>query len=110
VGARSRSFARKPDSFYDLVESLCPAPRYADLFSRYRHNERWDCHGDEAPPLDHYDAADDFAKSLEVGYAHIRERAAAGGLGWTPEPQSPGNGNEDDGGIPAFLDRRRPPP
>ena len=22
-----------------LVESLCPAPRYADLFSRYRHNE-----------------------------------------------------------------------
>jgi N6-adenosine-specific RNA methylase IME4 len=39
----------KPREFYDLVESLCPAPRYADLFSRYRHNERWDCHGDEAP-------------------------------------------------------------
>jgi ParB family chromosome partitioning protein len=39
----------KPKQFYDLVESLCPAPRYADLFSRYRHNERWDCHGDEAP-------------------------------------------------------------
>jgi N6-adenosine-specific RNA methylase IME4 len=41
----------KPREFYDLVESLSPAPRYADLFSRYRHNERWDCHGDEAPPL-----------------------------------------------------------
>jgi N6-adenosine-specific RNA methylase IME4 len=41
---------RKPFEFYDLVESLCPAPRYADLFSRYRHNEKWDCHGDEAPP------------------------------------------------------------
>jgi N6-adenosine-specific RNA methylase IME4 len=42
----------KPREFYDLVESLCPAPRYADLFSRYRHNERWDCHGDEAPAYD----------------------------------------------------------
>jgi N6-adenosine-specific RNA methylase IME4 len=41
----------KPREFYDLVESLCPAPRYADLFSRYRHNERWDCHGDEAEAL-----------------------------------------------------------
>jgi N6-adenosine-specific RNA methylase IME4 len=40
----------KPVEFYDLVESLCPAPRYADLFSRYRHNDKWDCHGDEAPP------------------------------------------------------------
>jgi N6-adenosine-specific RNA methylase IME4 len=40
----------KPPEFYDLVESLCPAPRYADLFSRYRHNDKWDCHGDEAPP------------------------------------------------------------
>lgn len=38
-----------PVEFYDLVESLCPAPRYADLFSRYQHNERWDCHGDQAP-------------------------------------------------------------
>jgi N6-adenosine-specific RNA methylase IME4 len=41
--------SRKPPEFYDLVESLCPAPRYADLFSRYRHNDKWDCHGDEAP-------------------------------------------------------------
>jgi N6-adenosine-specific RNA methylase IME4 len=41
----------KPVEFYDLVESLCPAPRYADLFARYRHNEKWDCHGDEAPKL-----------------------------------------------------------
>jgi hypothetical protein len=39
----------KPIEFYDLVESLCPAPRYADIFSRYRHNDKWDCHGDEAP-------------------------------------------------------------
>jgi N6-adenosine-specific RNA methylase IME4 len=44
-----RGHSEKPPQFYDLIESLCPAPRYCDLFSRYRHNEKWDCHGDEAP-------------------------------------------------------------
>jgi N6-adenosine-specific RNA methylase IME4 len=44
-----RGHSVKPREFYDLVELLCPAPRYADLFSRYRHNDKWDCHGDEAP-------------------------------------------------------------
>ena len=43
--APARGHSQKPVEFYDLVESLCPAPRYADLFSRYRHNERWDTHG-----------------------------------------------------------------
>jgi N6-adenosine-specific RNA methylase IME4 len=43
-----RGHSEKPKEFYDLVERLCPAPRYADLFSRYRHNERWDCHGTPA--------------------------------------------------------------
>jgi N6-adenosine-specific RNA methylase IME4 len=47
--APARGHSVKPVEFYDLVESLCPAPRYAYLFSRYRHNEKWDCHGDEAP-------------------------------------------------------------
>jgi hypothetical protein len=65
----------------ELVESLCPAPRYADLFSRYRHNDKWDCYGDEAPP---YDAAADFAGSLDDCYAAVRERVAAGGKGWEP--------------------------
>jgi N6-adenosine-specific RNA methylase IME4 len=45
-----RAHSQKPVEFYDLVERLCPAPRYAYLFSRYCHNEKWDCHGDEAPP------------------------------------------------------------
>ena len=40
---------KKPIEFYNLVEAHCPAPRYAYLFSRYRHNVKWDCHGDEAP-------------------------------------------------------------
>jgi len=46
---RKNAHSAKPVEFYDFVEKLCPAPRYADLFSRYRHNDRWDCHGDEAP-------------------------------------------------------------
>ena len=37
----------KPPSSTILSKSLCPAPRYADLFSRYQHNDKWDCHGDE---------------------------------------------------------------
>jgi N6-adenosine-specific RNA methylase IME4 len=48
--APARGHSVKPSEFYDLVESLCPAPRYADLFSRYQHNDKWDCHGDESPP------------------------------------------------------------
>jgi N6-adenosine-specific RNA methylase IME4 len=44
-----RAHSQKPVEFYNFVEKLCPAPRYAELYSRYRHNERWDCHGDEAP-------------------------------------------------------------
>lgn len=49
------AYSQKPVEFYDLVVSLCPGPRYADLFSRYRHNEKWDCHGDEAPSADGLD-------------------------------------------------------
>lgn len=32
-----------------------------------------------------YDPQDDFAKSLDVGYAAIRDRVAAGGPGWEPK-------------------------
>lgn len=42
-----REHSRKPDEeFLPFVERLCPAPRYAYLFSRTE-RERWDCHGDE---------------------------------------------------------------
>jgi N6-adenosine-specific RNA methylase IME4 len=47
-----REHSQKPVEFYDYVEELCPAPRYGYLFSRYQHNESWDCHGDEAPSND----------------------------------------------------------
>ena len=36
----------KPPEFYDRVEKLCPAPRYAELFAR-QPRARWDGHGDE---------------------------------------------------------------
>jgi ParB/RepB/Spo0J family partition protein len=39
----------KPIEAYSFFERLIPAPRYADLFARYQHNDKWDCHGDEAP-------------------------------------------------------------
>ena len=67
-----RGHSVKPREFYDLVESLCPAPRYADLFSRYRHNERWDPHGDEAPP-----AAPPVDDGLDIP-ANLRRTPAGG--------------------------------
>ena len=41
-----REHSQKPDEFYAFVESLCPAPRYAELFSR-QERPNWDGHGDE---------------------------------------------------------------
>ena len=42
-----RAHSQKPEPFYELVERLCPAPRYAGLFSRDS-RPGWDMHGDEA--------------------------------------------------------------
>ncbi len=42
-----RAHSQKPDEFYELVEKLCPAPRYAELFAR-QSRPNWDGHGDEA--------------------------------------------------------------
>ena len=46
---RKGAHSAKPIEAYDWLESLVPAARCFDLFSRHRHNERWDCHGFEAP-------------------------------------------------------------
>jgi N6-adenosine-specific RNA methylase IME4 len=46
-----RAHSQKPEEFYAFVESLCPAPRYAELFSRSA-REGWDAHGDEVVPKD----------------------------------------------------------
>ena len=42
-----RAHSQKPEEFYALVERLCPAPRYAELFQRTS-RPGWDGHGDEA--------------------------------------------------------------
>lgn len=42
-----RKNSQKPEEFYAFVESLCPAPSYAELFSRQK-RPGWDGHGDES--------------------------------------------------------------
>ena len=46
---RKAAHSAKPIEAYSWFESLFPASRYFDLFSRYRHNDKWDCWGAEAP-------------------------------------------------------------
>jgi N6-adenosine-specific RNA methylase IME4 len=48
LSAPVRAHSEKPDEFYALVERLCPAPRYCELFSR-RARPNWDGHGFEHP-------------------------------------------------------------
>jgi N6-adenosine-specific RNA methylase IME4 len=45
--APRRENSRKPEEFYAMVENLCPAPIYADMFSRGGRSPIWDCHGDQ---------------------------------------------------------------
>jgi N6-adenosine-specific RNA methylase IME4/ParB-like chromosome segregation protein Spo0J len=44
--AAPRAHSQKPEEFYELVEKLCPAPRYAELFSR-QERDGWDGHGND---------------------------------------------------------------
>jgi N6-adenosine-specific RNA methylase IME4 len=46
LGAPAGAHSAKPDAFYEMVEALCPAPRYAELFQRTP-RPNWDGHGDE---------------------------------------------------------------
>jgi len=49
ITAPAGAHSAKPERFYELVESLCPAPRYASLFHRGATRPLWDGHGDEIP-------------------------------------------------------------
>lgn len=42
-----RENSRKPDEFYADFETVFPATRYAEIFSRGGRSENWDCHGDQ---------------------------------------------------------------
>ena len=55
---QKNAHSAKPVEAYTYFESLYLAGRYFDLFSRYQHNERWECHGDEAPSADVGDGLD----------------------------------------------------
>jgi len=47
---KRREHSRKPETFYALVESLCPGSK-VELFQRYP-RDGWDGHGDEVPRAD----------------------------------------------------------
>ena len=46
--APMRAHSQKPEAFYALVESLCPAPAYLELFAR-KARPGWTAWGAEAP-------------------------------------------------------------
>jgi N6-adenosine-specific RNA methylase IME4 len=39
-----RVHSKKPEEFYDLVESLCPQPKKLEMFARSR-REGWEAYG-----------------------------------------------------------------
>ena len=83
--APRRQHSRKPDGIHERIERLVVGP-YLELFARQR-RPNWVCWGNEVDKFKPYDAQDDFAKSLEVGYDHIRDRVANGGKrGFMDEP------------------------
>jgi hypothetical protein len=45
--------------------------------------------GNEIAEIAPYDAEDDFAKSINVGYEAVRERRASSGLTWTTKARAP---------------------
>lgn len=79
--APRREHSRKPDGIHQRVERLVAGP-YLELFARET-KPGWDCWGNETTKFNKpYDAQDDLAKSIEVGFDAIRERVAGGGQGW----------------------------
>jgi N6-adenosine-specific RNA methylase IME4 len=95
--APRRAHSEKPDEFYSLVESLCPAPRYAYLWSRMA-REKWDGHGDEYPGhrLPDVEALADVIDQLPRVAAEVD----------TDTDNRP-SVRPDHLDIPTFLDRRR---
>jgi hypothetical protein len=87
-----RAHSEKPEEFYDFVEKLCPAPRYASLFHRGISRPNWDGHGDEY--------ADEVASApaLETGAIRVSPDLIPDALTF----------RKSDDDIPPFLDRRTP--
>jgi N6-adenosine-specific RNA methylase IME4 len=87
--------SRKPDEARLRIQRLLNGP-YLELCGRLP-VDGWTVWGNEVPLT--YDAQGDIRKSVEVGFATIRERTAKGGPGWgEPYPE-----------LPAFLNRNTNP-
>jgi N6-adenosine-specific RNA methylase IME4 len=70
-----RAHSQKPEEFYALVERLCPAPRYAELFARTA-RPGWDGHGNEV--LRDFDAEVDARDSYTDAVRAVGERVKNG--------------------------------
>jgi N6-adenosine-specific RNA methylase IME4 len=100
--------SEKPAVFFDLVEVLCPAPRYAYLFSRSV-RPHWDGHGDEYPGAPSPQALASVVEQLPRVSAEVNAaEQKRGPVGKAPDACSvKSSGSPDDGlDIPACLDRR----
>lgn len=84
IVAPRREHSRKPDEQYERIERLVDGP-YVEMFARTQ-RPRWIPWGNQVGKFDAtepaYDAQDDLAKSIQFGFAFIRERKAAGGPRW----------------------------
>ena len=78
--APRREHSRKPDGIHERIERLVAGP-YLEMFARQT-RPGWTSWGNEVDKFNRPEAADDFAKSLDVAYEAIRERVANGGPGW----------------------------
>jgi N6-adenosine-specific RNA methylase IME4 len=82
--------SEKPERFYEIVREASYPP-YGEAFQRKARPDFVNLFIEAAAPEPPYDAAADFSGSLNVAYASIRERMAAGGPPWTPKPPDPGD-------------------
>jgi len=39
--------SRKPDRYYQVIESMFPHAKYLELFARHRYNEKWAIYGNQ---------------------------------------------------------------
>ncbi|MBD2511128.1 adenine-specific DNA methyltransferase [Nostoc muscorum FACHB-395] len=60
-----REHSRKPESFYQLVDKLCPDITKLEMFAR-ESRDGWDCWGDEADLFDQLNAEIDNDTSLSA--------------------------------------------
>lgn len=74
--APRQEHSRKPDQFYERVESLCPAPRYAELFARTA-RPGWDGHGNEVQPGEEWQERDSI-ESYNEAVREIGKQVKAG--------------------------------